>query len=192
MDDRSKIIILNGPPGCGKDTLAELLQRIFGTGTAKITTFKEPMFQIAMAMTGMSREEWFAMYNNRDLKERRQRELCDKTVRDFMIWISEGIVKPMFGEEQFGKLASKQVQPHGVTIFSDGGFPAEVRELHNNCYKSHMIYIVRLHRGGFSFDGDSRQYLYGERFHTLDYIDYNLHDGCAADDAFAIHRLVSR
>jgi hypothetical protein len=43
-------------------------------------------------------------------------------------------------------------------VVSDGGFASEVAPI---VAAGHDVRIVRLHREGYTFDGDSRGYLYG-------------------------------
>lgn len=63
------IIILNGPPGCGKDTIAAYL-----TGhryQAVKASFKQPMFDIAFSMLGVYRyDEFMDLYNDREQKRK--------------------------------------------------------------------------------------------------------------------------
>lgn len=163
------VIILNGPPGCGKDTLQLAMHQRYGV---ECQSMKTPMFKIAQAMLGDSDFELFMKhYNDRSEKESPQAYLNNQSPRHFMIWISEGVIKPMFGNQHFGKLASDALLTENSTaVFSDGGFPDEVIRLVNDGYK---VKLVRLHREGFTFDGDSRNYIYlpdmvGETYREYD------------------------
>ena len=76
-----------------------------------------------------------------------------------MIWISESVVKPLFGSQQFGKLMSEHIRicDEGFTfVCTDGGFPDEVIRLVED---GHDVTLVRLFMDGKTFAGDSRDYI---------------------------------
>lgn len=150
------VLILNGPPGCGKDTLQAAMSQRYGI---ERQSMKAPMFDIAKAILGpVDFKRFMADYDNRSEKENPQDYLQGESPRTFMIWISEHVIKPKFGNQHFGKLASDALKTERNTaIFSDGGFPDEVRRLVDDGYK---VKLVRLHREGFDFGGDSRDYIH--------------------------------
>lgn len=154
----AKVIILNGPAGCGKDTLAmALVEMGFAKGT---TSFKNPMFNIALAALGQDAyHEFLDGYDDRARKEKPEGFLNGLSRRQFMIAISEQFIKPVFGDDYFGKYLAENL-PDGDEVFvvSDGGFASEVAPI---VAAGHDVRIVRLHREGYTFEGDSRGYLYG-------------------------------
>lgn len=159
----AKIIILNSPPAVGKDTLAsELLERNLVDSTH---SFKAPIFEIVKAALGQKWVVFMERYNNRDLKEMPTDFLNYMSPRKFMIHISESFIKPAFGDRHFGTLSAEAIGSSGDTVvMSDGGFPDEVRALaewRGDNGEEHEIHIVRLHRDGFTFEGDSRNYIHG-------------------------------
>lgn len=123
----SKIIILNGPPGVGKDTIGNALAKDYNCIP---TSFKRPMFGIAKYLLGDEAfTKFITTYDGRDQKEMPHDFLGGKTCREFMIWISESVVKPLFGNQQFGKLMSEHIRicDEGFCFAcTDGGFPEEV------------------------------------------------------------------
>lgn len=153
----AKVIILNGPAGCGKDTLAmALVEMGFAKGT---TSFKNPMFNIALAALGPDAyHEFLDGYDDRARKEKPEGFLNGLSRRQFMIAISEQFIKPVFGDDYFGKYLAENL-PDGDEVFvvSDGGFASEVAPI---VAAGHDVRIVRLYRDGYTFDGDSRGYLY--------------------------------
>ncbi|MFB1731195.1 hypothetical protein ACEY67_20875 [Salmonella enterica subsp. enterica] len=174
------VIILNGPAGCGKDTLARALVEMgFAKGT---TSFKNPMFNIALAVLGPEAyHEFLDGYDDRDRKEKPESFLNGLSRRQFMIAISEQFIKPVFGDDYFGKYLSGNL-PDGDEVFvvSDGGFESEVAPI---VAAGHDVRIVRLHRNGYTFTGDSRGYLYGvsgvkdyDAFVVRDAVKYNAKD----------------
>lgn len=154
---RKRIILLNGPPGVGKDTLGTILSEECGLGT--LCSFKTPLFKIALDVSGVSRIEWDTRYENRKLKETPWDKLNGMTQREFLIKISEEWVKPTFGEDYFGQAASLQAaNVDGDCIFTDSGFPLEVEPFKVAGYE---VVLFRLYRKGYNFHGDSRDYLFG-------------------------------
>lgn len=153
----AKVIIINGPAGCGKDTLARALVEMgFAKGT---TSFKNPMFNIALAALGPDAyHEFLDGYDDRARKEKPEGFLNGLSRRQFMIAISEQFIKPVLGSDYFGKYLAENL-PDGDEVFivSDGGFASEVAPI---VAAGHDVRIVRLHREGYTFDGDSRGYLY--------------------------------
>lgn len=184
------VIILNGAPGIGKDTIAEIISRKW---EYKILSFKEPMFAIARAVLGATDFSRFAArYHDRKRKEVKYDFLGDRSPREFMIHISENFVKPTLGKKQFGKLLcnSALVSPFNCVV-SDGGFDEEVE--HVALHEALNVFVVRLHRDGMTFDGDSRKHirrqdLISDTYHELD---FDMTTGEPEDDAQKILDMVS-
>lgn len=153
----AKIIILNAPPGAGKDTIGNMVENWSREHVVKMS-FKAPMFEIALAILGShDYGKFLDAYSDRERKEKPLDILSGKTPREFMIWISEDVIKPQFGKQYFGKRfnqeARKSVYP---IICTDGGFPDEVIAL---IEAGHNVQVCRLHRESFTFEGDSRNYI---------------------------------
>lgn len=170
----SKIIILNGPASVGKDTIGNALAANY---KCIPTRFKRPMFEIAASILGdMAFSKFITAYDDRDQKELPRDFLGGKTCREFMIWISESVVKPLFGNQQFGKLMSEHIKlcDEGFTfVCTDGGFPDEVIRL---VEEGHDVTLVRLFMDGKTFVGDSRDYIRIKESHFPDYDAYQEHD----------------
>lgn len=157
------VVILNGPPGCGKDTISREWLCLREQGVSKFGhAFKEPMFRIAAETLGMGFHEFLSEYENRDWKERQRPEWGNQSVRDLMIRISETYIKPFFGEDYFGKLAKQNIDMCGgfeentnVHIFSDGGFDSEIKLLE----EYYDVQVIHIFREGCDFSGDSRSYI---------------------------------
>ena len=170
----SKIIILNGPASVGKDTIGNALYYDY---QCIQTSFKRPMFEIAESILGGEAfSKFITAYDDRDQKEQPQSFLGGKTCREFMIWISETVVKPLFGNQQFGKLMSEHIRlcDEGFCfVCTDGGFPDEVIRLVED---GHDVTLVRLFMDGKTFAGDSRDYIRIKESHFPDHKKYNEHD----------------
>ena len=153
------VIIFNGPPGSGKDTLVDALCSDPDLKVSK-SSFKSPMFKVAIALSGMTEEAFMQKYNDRDWKEAPWDELNGMSPRAFMIKISEEWTKPTLGESRFGYLAVQSVNnaENKIVLFSDGGFETEINTL-KEAFGTDSVILVRLHRDGCTFDGDSRNYI---------------------------------
>ena len=155
---KGKVVLLNAPPNTGKDYAASLICRHSG---AKHMEFKKTLHNIAMAITGLSEKDYFEIYNNRKLKEIPVKEFLGKSPREMLIWISEDVCKPEFGEDYFGKAAAAGCDFELGTVFSDSGFPEEVFPIAEKV-GAENIYVVRFTRNGATFGNDSRDYLQPE------------------------------
>lgn len=161
------IIVLNGPPRVGKDTIAEALTK---TPDNKIFfgSFKEPMYDIAAATLGMSGASFRTHYfiNKDDWKDQPQFP-GNKSVRNLLQTISEDFVKPFFGESFYGErlaetIADTELRVGAETcwVITDGGFTAEVEALVERF--GHRVIVVQLFRDGISdFGSDTRGWITG-------------------------------
>ena len=170
----AKIIILNGPAGVGKDTIGNALAKDYNCIP---TSFKRPMFEIAESILGAGAfSKFITAYDDRDQKELPHDFLGGKTCREFMIWISESVVKPLFGNQQFGKMMSEHIElcDEGFSfVCTDGGFTDEVIHLVED---GHDVTLVRLFMDGKTFAGDSRDYIRIKESHHAEYNKYSEHD----------------
>jgi hypothetical protein len=152
-----KILFLNGPPRSGKDTLG---RTVFLEFNARQHKMAEPLGAGVPAMFGIHPDRWRVMREAE--KDVPQADLMGWTPRQAMIWLSEEVMKPRFGDDIFGRIATNELAKMQttteLTIITDSGFKEEcvpvVKKFGNkNCF------LVRLHRDGCSYVGDSRSYL---------------------------------
>lgn len=160
-----RAIILNGAPGAGKDTIGCIMADTYEQ--VRLVSFKSPMFQIAKAMLGETNYEYFLfLYEDRRYKEEPADILNGKSPRQFMIWISEEVIKPQFGNDYFGLRAAQKIkESDGLVVIIDGGFPEETQAIINQGIE---VKLCRIHREGCTFAGDSRSHL-----HMTDWIGVN-------------------
>ncbi len=150
------IVVLNGPPSSGKDTIAEYLTEHHGYAEAR---FKTKLVQIALMISQISGFDWCTRYDDRELKETPWDRLGGLSQREYLIKISEDWVKPLHGESYFGDVLAQRIKYNyeGMdVILSDSGFVEEIKPV---LALGISTLIVRLYREGCSFDGDSRDYL---------------------------------
>jgi hypothetical protein len=157
-----KVIILNGPPGCGKDTLADhLVYGGSGINNAEKREFKTRLFHIASAVAGITLGELIRL-NSRETKNTKTARLPGgRSPREWLIYVSESMVKPTLGYDFFGQAAAEGLTRSGaVYVFADGGFKPEIDEIKNAVGGSNLL-VLQITRPGHTFAGDSRQYIDG-------------------------------
>jgi len=157
---RKRVVILNGPPDSGKDTLAEYCSQQRHSryeDHACVRRFKEQLYVVTAMMYCVDYQWLVEVANDRDQKEKPQPELrCSP--REALIYTSEQVVKPGFGDEWFGKKAAASLDKGHIHYFSDGGFEAEMNPLLAEVGQANFL-LVRLCREGRTFAGDSRRYI---------------------------------
>jgi len=154
-----KIIVLNGAPSTGKDTITHFFSDKLDFEKMEM---KKELFDIALSVSGISKEDWFERYGDREdnLKEVPWDKLNGISQREFLIKISEDWMKPVFGNDVFGIKAANRVldSDKKMFMFSDGGFIEEFNAI-TSVFGEDNVLLVRLHREGCSFEGDSRTHL---------------------------------
>lgn len=170
------ILVLNGPPGAGKDTIGSLLTH----HGYEIASFKDPMWAVAREVLGPTLyEEFFIRYGTRDLKENPWDAINGLSPRQLFIKISEDWVKPLMGDGHFGYLAADKASErleelqsfdrNKGLVFTDGGFGPEIHDL--GLIPGAVVLVIRLYRDGYTFEGDSRSYM------DESFLDVHLTDG---------------
>lgn len=168
-----KIVILNAPPLAGKDTIADFM--VENEGYSKFM-FKDKLIEAAVLSSGISRKVWDAFYE-REYKEKPNHYLRVNgekvSPRQYLIHISESVMKPLFGEGVFGLALRDQILSSGKDkiIISDGGFESELQPLIAE-FGVDSILVIHLSRNGCTFKGDSRSFVYSGHYTSL----YNYED----------------
>jgi len=162
------LILLNGPPRCGKDTAGFVLERRIGGDGSVVWVEK---------MSRLLKERTHALYGIVDRtgapkghaeyetsKDSPRPEFLGLTPRQAYIAVSERYLKPMHGEDVLGKMLADDVaatlndpaypKPRAV-IVTDSGFRAESEPL---AAMAERCLLVHIHREGCTFEGDSRDY----------------------------------
>jgi len=150
----SKVIILNAPPSSGKDAAADWIVEKFD---AQHLRFKDQLYKVAAQIAGIPLSTMIAV-SCRELKETPNPyfRVANQFVspRQWLIHCSESVVKPLLGKEFFGKSLANSIEKD-LVIVSDGGFSEELVPV---LTAGHDIYVLRIERKGYTFEGDSRNY----------------------------------
>lgn len=158
-----RVVLLNGPPFVGKDTIARRLvrdARAEGVDVRELK-FATPLKEAAARLFPGVR--WGLVGENDRWPPNEPHPLLHGvSPRQVLINLSERFFKPTFGPDYFGRLAVEQVeqaeqQGAAGVVFSDSGFVEETRPL--VAALPDRVAVVHLYRKGCSFDGDSRGYL---------------------------------
>jgi len=80
------------------------------------------------------------------------------SIRQAMIYVSEVIIKPRFGSDYFGKARMSKMNHDGVYVDGSAAFVDEIDPLINELGQENIL-LIRVHREGYTFDGDSRSYI---------------------------------
>lgn len=176
-----KVIILNGPPGIGKDTLCKsFLDSLPYTGYpiwVEHGSFAKPLKKINQTIYNLTDDELKEYDTNHVLKNTPQDRFFGKSWRQVNIDVSFDL-KRQFGQDYFGKhivqriIMREQIAPSEKLniIITDGGFKEETIPLINKFGKEN-VHVIKLLREGCDFSSDSRKYLDAEELgipqHTL-------------------------
>lgn len=158
------VIILNGPPGCGKDTLAnQLTKAIDGSISSR---FKNVLYRRMAEKHNLELDYVIAMCNDRDLKDIPSELFDGLSPRQELINISENEIKVQFGQEGVAAktlMDMLDIEDYGrkTFVFSDGGFAAEVKLLKRVLKRYGLLnfILVRIVKDGCTFEGDSRNFI---------------------------------
>lgn len=155
-----KILLLNGPPKCGKDSVVRALVPYLKFQHMK---FAMPIKRAVAGLLDISEgaiEEYkdiqspVLQHAGTSTKEHRD------TVRKLLITMSEEWLKPRYGKDFFGRVFWQHAKNSAseLIIASDCGFAEEVERAVYNAGKQNC-FLVRIQREGCTFEGDSRSYL---------------------------------
>lgn len=187
-----KVVVLNAPSRVGKDVGASYLTKCINNNKYPLTAyhreFKHSLFKITADMLGISVEEFLDGYDMavgdycskcqpfhkdsylslgctwwKDVPLYRVGAKERLSKRQALIHTSENIIKPNFGDDAFGKMFVNNLPEEGVVFVSDGGFKEEILPIIDHVGKENLL-IIRIHREGYDFSNDSRNYLTKEMF----------------------------
>lgn len=161
-----QIVLLNGPPKSGKDLAGQIINELCD-GRAYVTKFAKVLKERAHALYGLwSTDQDFESgplphYHFEQSKDVPTALLLGLTPRQVYIEVSERHFKRLHGEEVFGEILAYEIagceRRDRLVVVTDSGFEAEARPLIKRFGEGRII-LIRLHREGCSFEGDSRSY----------------------------------
>lgn len=174
-----KVVVFNAPPRTGKGIAAEHMVKVINSTEGFLTAyqkeFKDELFKIAANILGVTVGHFKKDYDRKtpddvwwckdlvSLSTSCHGEKVNYSQREWLIHVSENVIKPAFGEDAFGKSLVESLPKEGVVFVSDGGFIEEILPLINHCGKDNIL-IVHIDREGCDFSNDSRDYLKPEMF----------------------------
>ena len=156
-------VILNGPPGCGKDTLGKQVVRMIDGGRRMRCVqqeFKEALREATCKFFNLGLSEYVRhLFDDRKLKEIPHEIFLGMSPRKALQHVSESVIKPQHGRHFFGLMALREVMESKINlhVFTDGGFQEEADMLMKEC----KVLVVQLRKDGTSFEGDTRSYVDG-------------------------------
>jgi hypothetical protein len=168
-----KIILLNGPPSSGKDTAAKHI-RDWYHGQRDMSDQEQWNNRCALDRMSMPIKRAFAgtmslpidADGNCQPWESKKEEVIPEfgiSYRQWQIDFSESFLKK-YDEAIFGTLLSTRIERRfakgiaNLVVIPDCGFKIEIETLYAN-FDPKDILLVRCHRNGFNFVGDSRSYV---------------------------------
>lgn len=174
-----KVFILNGPPGCGKDTIARMFCEVAPVlqGEFKAVLYEETAnFIEAIAEDMEASTSSFPKIAPEDVRRRNENRdnkelpwIGGISVRRWLQITSEMVFKKDHGQDYFGRRAADIWYGKYIHhVISDGGFDAEVQAVVDK-FGASNVYVVRLHRAGFDFGTDTRTYINGSNAIECDF-----------------------
>ena len=162
-----KLIIFNGPPSSGKDEACKYIEK-HSPRTVKHIMFKQKLTELTQMIYGVNSEWWNERYTESG-KNIPRPELNGLSQRNALIFVSETVIKPNLGNDYFGKATVKDIisflKNIDTAVVSDCGFIEEIDVIDKEpAIAKEDVLIVRCHRDGYDFSGDSRSYVDAESY----------------------------
>lgn len=154
-----RIVFLNGPPGCGKDTAVSHLVPYLQFTHLK---FAAP---IKRMVCGLLNEDMRWLESCKDITHRTLTLADDAVIanidtpRQLLIALSEDLLKKRYGNDFFGRVMVNEISKtaNQLILISDSGFLDEATPVVRKYGWLNCLHI-KIHREGKSFDNDSRSY----------------------------------
>ncbi len=172
---KTKLIVFSGEQGCGKDTAIDHLLTVLPFKRAEC---KESLHTATMALFGVDEQTYWKIYSDRSRKSTpntlfyiteqeavRLREFLGGlkyqgsttrkgffplTIREAIIYTSELVMKPMFGQDVFGLRRAQKLEKGGLYLDGSFGFVEELTPAIDKLGQENILGIRILGRS----DGD--------------------------------------
>lgn len=165
-----RLLLVNGPPRSGKDTVGSMLKEFF-PGTVYVTKMAKALKERTHALYGLVDGDGtpYAHDAYEQVKDIEQEAFLGLTPRQAYIALSERLMKPMHGDGIWGKLLVEDIQENGagadLVVVTDSGFEREAVPVLREFGVVNSTLLL-MHREGTSFEGDSRSYITLEGVNT--------------------------
>ena len=176
--DKPLVVLFNGPPRSGKDSACEIIMEHFPE--VHYAYFKEVLYKESAKILGLDFNFWASVCQNGDLKDKPMITTVAgengalMTPRDILIYLAETVLKPKYGRDFIARetadtiagliqLQREQSNEAAVIVVPDLGFDYEIDTVRDMLPNVHVI-SVAVHRPGFTFEGDSRNYVKDPNF----------------------------
>lgn len=149
-----KVMILNGPPRCGKDTGAIAVEKHFGSDICKHLKVSQPLKDYVTDVLGTPAYE---LEKTKDVIVKGM----NSSYRDLQIHVYHQLSQ-VFGTDWLGKVLINKMKVYEQSYFilSDVGRNDDILPLLRHIPPSDIL-IVQIMREGCSFTGDIRSYVSG-------------------------------
>lgn len=168
-----RIILLNGPPRSGKDEAAKIILNKCNSlffKKAENIRLADPLLQCLHSM--------FPQVT--DYESQKADVICgDLTPRQWIISFAEEFAKKKSGKDTFVNIALEKIKrgkQNTYFVVPDLGFDEEIDGFIEFAQQNAdvEIILIRMHREGYDFKGDSRKYIYADDKHNIEQADiYN-------------------
>lgn len=158
------IVGFNGPPGCGKDSIADAVRTMLDH-ESDLPTWKDsiirPMREAVMSLAGYDSRD-VALYNK--IKDMPQEVFNGDTIRHVMIQISQNYMRKRYGGDCYVRSMIRfrqiTVENPGILFVPDIGFKEEIVALEQAVGPVHVL-LFQVHRPEHGWRNDSRRYCSG-------------------------------
>lgn len=174
-----RIVFLNGPPSCGKDTVVSHLVPYLNFSHLK---FAAP---IKRMVCGLLNEDTRWLEENKDsphrvLSLRTESAITQAldTPRALLIACSEELLKKRYGEDFFGRVMNNEISKcmNKLVLISDSGFLSEAVPVVRKWGALNCMHI-QISRPGCTFETDSRSYWEHKEVHRRLFVNNSsIHD----------------
>lgn len=165
--NKPKFFLLNGPPYCGKDSLANAVVSTDRNSFVK-ASFVFPIKEATKAFFGLTMDEVKYLESAPQIKDATQADFFGRSWRQVNIDFAEKFAKLIYGKEFAGELLAKRVVKqfsHTTVmpniIISDCGFNEEIQPLIKE-FGAENVKVIKIARPGSDYSKDSRNYVNSE------------------------------